>query len=209
MTLNEALLIIIFFTGYFYYIKGRITMKRMVFFIAIFLSVLLVACQNKNQQSGNSMTDTTMNKDTSKISMDLNFLNEAAQGGMFEVQLGMIAEQKAHSKEVKDFGKMMVTDHSNVNDTLRSLAQQYKITLTDTLNKNSQEIIHNMSKLSGRKFDKEYIPLMVKDHTNDIAKFKDEAQAASSPEVREWATKTLPVLQKHLDRIEKIQKAMR
>ena len=128
---------------------------------------------------------------------------------MFEVQLGMIAEQKAHSKEVKDFGKMMVTDHSNVNDTLRSLAQQYKITLTDTLNKNSQEIIHNMSKLSGRKFDKEYIPLMVKDHTNDIAKFKDEAQAASSPEVREWATKTLPVLQKHLDRIEKIQKAMR
>jgi len=130
-------------------------MKRIVFFIAIFLSVLLVACQNKNQQPGNSMTDTTMNKDTSKISLDMNFLNEAAQGGMFEVQLGKIAEEKAHSKDVKDFGKMMVTDHSNVNDTLRNLAQQHNITLTDTLSKDNQEIINNMSKLSGRKFDKE------------------------------------------------------
>ncbi len=62
------------------------------------------------------------------------------------------------------------------------------------------------AKLSGRKFDKQYVELMVDDHKNDVSKFKDESQNAASPEVRQWAVKTLPTLEKHLDKIEEIQK---
>lgn len=181
-------------------------MKKSVFFLSLIISVLLIACQNKNEQPGNTMNNTKMNKDTSKIIQDTTFLDAAAEGGMMMVKLGKIAEQKAHSKEIKDFGSMMVSDHSQVNNELKNLAQQNHITLPDSLSKDKQDKIDALAKLSGRKFEKQYVDMMADDHQNDVAKFKEESQDAASPEVRQWAAKTLPTLQKHLDKIKEIQK---
>ncbi len=181
-------------------------MKKTMFFLSLILSVLFFACQNKNQQTGTAMNDTTMHKDTSKIAQDTSFLDEAAQGGMMMVQLGKMAEKKAHLKEIKDFGNMMVTDHSKAGDELKSLARQNNINLPDSLNEDKKDKIQDMEKLSGRKFDKEYVDMMVDDHQNDVSKFKDESQNAASPEVRQFAAKVLPTLQKHLDKIQEIKK---
>ena len=181
-------------------------MKKTISFLSILiLSVLFVACQNRNQ-SGTSMNDTTMYKDTSKIAQDSDFLNAAAEGGMMMVQMGKMAQQKATSKDIKGFGNMMISDHSEVDNELRSLAQKNDINLPDTLNKDKQDKISDLAKLSGKKFDKQYVDMMVDDHQNDVDKFKDEAQNASSPQVRQWAAKTLPTLQKHLNKIKDIQK---
>ncbi len=114
-------------------------MKKIIFIPALILSVLFLACQNKNQQSGTEMNDTTMNKDTSKIAQDTSFLDEAAQGGMMMVQIGKMAQQKSHLKEIKDFGNMMVTDHSKVDDELKNLAMQNDILLPDLLNRDKQD----------------------------------------------------------------------
>ena len=53
---------------------------------------------------------------------DRKFLNEAADGGMAEVELGKLALQKAADAGVKKFGQRMVDDHSKANDQLRQLA---------------------------------------------------------------------------------------
>ncbi len=180
-------------------------MKKIIFIFSVVLSVLFFACQSRNQP-GTSMNDSTMNKDTSKIAQDMDFMNEAAQGGMMEVQLGKMAQQKATKKDIKDFGQMMVTDHSNANDELRNLAETNNVNLTDTLNEDNHDKMNDLAKLSGKKFDKEYVNMMVDDHKSDVDKFKDESQNASSPQVRQWAAKTLPTLQKHLDKIKDIQK---
>ncbi|MEJ2614252.1 MAG: DUF4142 domain-containing protein [Ignavibacteriaceae bacterium] len=147
-----------------------------------------------------------MNKDTSKVVQDSSFLYEAAQGGMMMVQLGEIAEKEAHNKSIRDFAKMMINDHSKINDELKDLAQQNQIKLPDSLSKNKQDKINDLEKLSGRRFEKQYVDLMAEDHKNDVAKFKDESQNAASPEVRQWASKTLPTLQKHLEKIKEIRK---
>ena len=181
-------------------------MKKIILFITICLSLLLLACQNKNQ-AGNSMTDSTMSPQ-SKVSQDRDFLNEAAQGGMTEVQLGKLAQQKASSKEVKDFGMMMVDDHSKANNELMDLANENDVNVTDTLSEDNQDKINDLAKLSGKNFDKKYVEMMVDDHKEDVDTFKDESQDASSPQVRAWAAKTLPTLQKHLDKIQNIQKKM-
>lgn len=181
-------------------------MKRIVFFIAVLLSILLIACQNKSNQPSTSMNNTTMHKDTSKIAQDTSFLDGTAEGDMMMVQLGKIAQQKTHSKAIKEFGQMMITDHSKVNDKLDTLAQQNNLTLPDNLSKDKQEEIHDLSKLSWKKFDKKYVDMMVSDHQNAVNKFKEESQNAASPQVRKWAAQTLPTLQKHLDKIKQIQK---
>ena len=184
-------------------------MKKTIFFLSIILSVLFFACQNKTQQPASTMEKTTMNKDTSKVAQDSSFLDEASRGGMMMVQLGKIAEKKAHYKMIKDFANMMIDDHSKINDELKSLALKHHLKLPDSLSKATEDKINDLKKLSGRRFEKQYVDMMAEDHQNDVAKFKDESQNAASSEVRQWAAKTLPTLQKHLDKIKEIKKKYR
>jgi putative membrane protein len=60
---------------------------------------------------------------------DMNFMKEAATGGMAEVELGKLAQQNAQSNEVKQFGARMVEDHGNANNELTKLAGNKGITL--------------------------------------------------------------------------------
>ncbi|HEX8948573.1 MAG TPA: DUF4142 domain-containing protein [Dissulfurispiraceae bacterium] len=129
---------------------------------------------------------------------DKQFVHAAASGGMMEVQLGQMAQQKAQSPEVKDFGSRMVTDHGRANDELKKIAQQKNIALPDQLSKSDKKSVDKLSKASGADFDKKYMETMVKDHANDVAVFRGAAQKVKDPDLNGWATKTLPVLEQHL-----------
>jgi putative membrane protein len=129
---------------------------------------------------------------------DKKFVREAAQGGMAEVELGKLATEKASSPEVKKFGQRMVNDHSKANEQLKEVASSQGITLPSKLSAKDEMTKEHLSKLSGEQFDKAYMSDMVKDHTQDVADFQQEANSASDPAVKEFAEKTLPVLKSHL-----------
>ncbi len=183
-------------------------MKKINFIAALFLSIFLLACQNNNNQSQQSNTDESMNNSQNKVDKDIDFLNKAKQGSMMEIQLGKLAEQKGQSAAVRNFGRMMVTDHSKADSSLNSLAQQNNIMLDQNLNEDKQEDINDLAKLSGKEFDKKYVNMMVDDHQEDVDNFKDEVDDASSPQVKQWASSTLPVLEKHLSKIKEIKQNM-
>src|SRR6202034_3365019 len=105
---------------------------------------------------------------------DSDFAKDAAQGGMAEVKLGQLAQDKGTSDAVKEFGKKMVDDHSAANDKLKSVAEQENVTLPSGLNKKDQATYDKLSKLSGDAFDRAYARDMVKDHQDDIAAFQQE-----------------------------------
>ena len=130
---------------------------------------------------------------------DSTFINEAASGGMMEVQLGKIAQEKASSPDVKAFGQRMVDDHSKANDRLRALAQEHGVTLKESLPREHQKMVDQLSNLSGPAFDRAYMSAMVKDHVEDVAKFRREAKRAEQTPAKEFAAETLPVLESHLD----------
>ncbi len=135
---------------------------------------------------------------------DHTFMMKAAEGGMAEVQMGQLAQQNGQSQEVKDFGQRMVTDHSKANDQLKQVAEQQKVTLPTSPSSHDQAEYNKMSKLHGDAFDKAYAKMMVSDHKKDIAEFKREASMGSDPEVKNFASQTLPTLQKHLQLAEKM-----
>src|SRR4030095_16530566 len=101
-------------------------------------------------------------KSSSLSAKDKTFMHKAAKGGMMEVAMGRLAEQKGQSEDVKSFGKRMVTDHSKANDELKSIASKKGFQLP------SKE--HTAKWTS----DKAYIDMMVKDHEKDLAEFKEE-----------------------------------
>lgn len=138
-----------------------------------------------------------------------NFAVEAASGGMMEVQLGELAQQKGSSQQVKDFGAMMVRDHSKANEELKSLAGQHNITLPPAPGEDHMEHINKLSQKSGKEFDKEYIDMMVKDHKEDVDAFEKASNNTNDPDIQAFASRTLPVLRQHLEAAQAIKDAMK
>jgi len=126
------------------------------------------------------------------------FVSDAAEGGMMEVELGRLAMQKAGSDAVRNFGMQMVQDHTKANTELKAVATRKNITVPSEVSSSQKSTIEKLSKLSGAEFDKEYMSNMVKDHEADVKEFQTQANKGNDPEVKAFAAKTLPTLQKHL-----------
>lgn len=139
---------------------------------------------------------------------DRMFLEEAAKGGAIEVELGKIAADKASNPEVKEFGKLMVADHSKVNAELATLAEKKKISLPTKLDSGHLAMIESLAALSGSEFDRKYVDGMFEDHKRDVQLFKEASEKATDLEIQAYATKTLRVLEDHLERITALEKSL-
>jgi len=130
---------------------------------------------------------------------DKQFMMDAAKDGMMEVHMGQMAQQQGQSDQIKKLGKMIEQDHTKANNQLMALAQKKGVQL-DTK--------HKMSKLDKGNFDQAWLGHMTKEHQKDIAEFQKASQSASDPDVKKFASKTLPVLQKHLKAVQDAQSKM-
>jgi putative membrane protein len=129
---------------------------------------------------------------------DTQFARKAAQGGMAEVKLGKLAQEKGTSESVKRFGTRMVEDHTKAGDELKRAAAQENIALPEDISAKDKSTYDSLSKLSGAAFDRAYARDMVKDHEEDVADFNKEANGGKNPAIKDFATQTLPTLQDHL-----------
>ena len=143
-------------------------------------------------------TDKTASASTKTSSADTGFVKEAAMGGLAEVELGRLATQKADSADVKQFGQRMVDDHTKANDQLKPIAQQKNVAVPTQLTGKEKSLYDRLSKLSGPAFDAAYMRAMVDDHRKDVAAFRKESQSGKDPEVKQFASSTLPTLEEHL-----------
>ncbi len=135
---------------------------------------------------------------TSSGSEDIEFVLDAAKGGLAEVQLGKLATERGQSDEVKKFGQRMVDDHSKANDQLKSIAESKSIKLPQDLEGKDKALMQRLEKLNGAAFDRAYMTAMVTDHQKDVNEFKKEANSGRDSQVKSFAASTLPTLEEHL-----------
>ena len=136
--------------------------------------------QNTDSMSAKaSITDSTI-----PSKQDAAFMVDAASGGMMEVELGRLAQTNAGSQQVKHFGAMMVNDHTNGGNELKSLALAKGITLPDSISNDQKKMRDDLAKKTGKSFDKAYIDVMVNDHKEDIADFEKAAGNANDPDIK-------------------------
>lgn len=160
--------------------------------------------------SGGNRMDTATNQGMNTVNpASTSFMVEAANGGMAEVKMGELAQQKASSADVKDFGALMVKDHTAVNEIAKSLAGQKNITLPATVGDDEQKMIDNLSQKSGKDFDKAYVDMMVDDHEKDVSGFEKASSDLKDTDIRAFAATTLPTLKTHLEKIRAIKKNMK
>jgi putative membrane protein len=181
-------------------------MRTALKYSAILASVVLLWTYSAAwaaQAAGTSTTHTftAKTKTTMHMMSDATFAKAAAEGGFAEVNFGRLAEDKGTNQKVKDFGKRMVHDHSKAEDNLKSVVAKddaLGVSIPMQLNASDQATYDQLSKLSGSAFDRAYAQDMVKDHVNDVAAFRREANSGKDASVKSFAAETLPTLEDHL-----------
>lgn len=136
------------------------------------------------------------------------FMNDAALGGMAEVEFSKLAKDRALNPRVKNFAEMMINDHGAANNDLKSIAREKNVTLPENLGKH-QGHLEDLSKKNGAEFDKAYMKMMVNDHKDVVDEFEKCAQNGTDPDVKTFASQKLPTLRKHLDSAKAIHESLK
>ncbi len=157
------------------------------------LGIVLLLClgvsfaqTNKSQQNANLS------------SQDQQFVQLAAHTNLGEVALGNLAEQKASENDVKDFGRLMIKDHSAAEKQLKDWASSHGVTLPTQPGANAQRLKQDLSAKSGRQFDQAYIRDMMQGHDKVIMRFEQEIQNGQEPQLKAYAESVLPKIQDHI-----------
>jgi putative membrane protein len=139
---------------------------------------------------------------------DRDFFDSATVGSLFQVKAGQLAVDKATSPTVKQFAQKMVDDHGKVNDQLKKLGEQKGLTIPDKLDAKRQADYDRLDKLSGEEFDREYMKLMVDEHSAEASAFQREADSSKDADLKSFARQTLPTLKQHIDQARHDQHGM-
>jgi putative membrane protein len=194
-------------------------MKRIAMLLVASATAVSLACNTGNRTASD---DSTVGTAGSAVSAgDRAFVEDMTIGGMAEVELGRMAMERGASPEVKQFGDMMVKDHSMAGDELKQVAMQHSIPLPAGLDQKHQDLKTTLSNLTGAEFDREYMKAMVDGHEDVVDRLQTRAsedrfgddKGEVKPEqsdnpveaaLNQWAAKALPTVRHHLDEAKRI-----
>jgi putative membrane protein len=130
---------------------------------------------------------------------DSKFMMGVARDGLFHVEAGKLAVQRATSEGVKKFGQHAIEHHTQINEELTKLASTKGVTLPKKMSKGEREALDKVAKLSGPDFDKAYLEMEITHHSKDLSAFQKEAKDGKDPDVKAWAAKTVATIEEHLE----------
>ena len=193
--------------------------RVMQFTAALAMALAVTACAEdgarENQNTAATGTGGTVAGTSGSMDVDREFIEEHLAKGNAEVELGRLAQEKATHPDVKEFGAMMVRDHQAAASELKEIASKANLK-TDTAAGRMEagareahaELEEELGKLTGRDFDRRYIDEMIDDHQEAVEDLENKAENASHPEVKAWASKTLPKVRQHLERARAIKETL-
>jgi putative membrane protein len=135
------------------------------------------------------------------------FVKEVAISDMFEIEASKIAQGKGNEPE-KTFASHMVTDHSKTSTELKALVSSGKVKaeLPTALDSSHQSKLDKLKGANGKDFSSDFDSMQVSAHKDAVSLFERYAKSGDSPELKDWAGKTLPALKHHLEMAENLDK---
>jgi putative membrane protein len=134
------------------------------------------------------------------------FVKEVAMSDMLEIEAAKIAQTKGNADE-KKFAEMMIADHTKTSAELKGLVPDgLKAALPTALDDASQKKLDKLRNAKPEDFASEYDPMQVSAHKDATSLFERYAGGGDDPKLKEWAGKTLPALQHHLQMAQDLDK---
>jgi putative membrane protein len=136
------------------------------------------------------------------------FIKEAANSDMLQIAAATFAQEKGNAEE-KKFAEQMMTDHSKTSSDPKSLVDSgaVKADILTVLDSSSQKKLDKLRDTRRQAFASEYDPMQVSVHKEAVSLFERYSKSGDNPKLKDWAGKTLPTLQHHLDMAEAMNKS--
>jgi putative membrane protein len=199
-------------------------MKPMLVASTFALALSLAAC-NKAEQTADTVANAASETAESAGAMASNamvdakqalaatptgqeFVNKAAKSDAYEIAAAKIALTNAASQAVKDFASEMIKAHSESTARIKAAAGSATpaIVPDPTLTTDQNDELAELGKKKGAEFDEEYIDDQVEAHRDALALMRDYAEKGDTPALKAAAGEIAPVVQKHLDHAEMLDK---
>jgi putative membrane protein len=133
------------------------------------------------------------------------FIKEAAMSDMLEIEAAKLAQQKGNPTE-RTFAGQMITDHTKTSSELKGMVSGDKAALPTALDDASQKKLDKLKDAKPEDFASEYDPMQVGAHKDATSLFERYAKGGDDPKLKDWAGKTLPALQHHLEMAQDMNK---
>ena len=185
-------------------------MKRLTpIALSILLAASVASCSRDNRANTNDRPAGGGAVGTSGASADRDFVMDMTQGNRGEIELSKMAEERATDPQVKDFARMLVTDHTKALADLReaAAAANAQLSTANEENRDLRNLQEDLAKLTGHEFDRKYVDAMVDKHEAAVKAIEKKVDS-ESPQIRQWATQTLPVVQKHLEHAKQLKETL-
>ena len=211
---------------------------RSVGFATLICAVALTTACHSDRRSTTARSDNATAVGTSGETVaisnaDKDFVHDLMVAGNAEIQLGNLASSRAGKAEVKEFGQMMVKDHTAAGDQLNQIATRNNVDAgAAAIDDKHQKLITKLSALKGADFDREYMKAMVDGHQDvldtlqkrvdekdrlavatgqkpkDVNVKPEPANDSFEASVNQWAADTLPVVKGHLEKAKALKDAL-
>jgi putative membrane protein len=136
------------------------------------------------------------------------FIKEAANSDMLEIAAAKLALEKGNAEE-KKFAEQMMADHGKTSSDLKALVSSgaVKADVPTSLDSSSQKKLDKLRDTRSQAFASEYDPMQVSAHKEAVSLFERYSKSGDNRMLKDWASKTLPTLQHHLDMAEAMNKS--
>jgi putative membrane protein len=142
--------------------------------------------------------ETAMSQQKMQNSSDRSFIMSAAEANLAEIDIAKMVDKNSTDPAVKDFANRMVTDHTQANQKLASVAEMSGVKLPTEASATERNQKSELEKLSGAQLNGAYIRDELQGHKETISAFESEIEHGQNQEAKNYAEQTLPTLQDHI-----------
>ncbi len=167
----------------------------------LFISFYLFACGQSKDAVKKANEINEKKADANMVSENIaEFLVKSADARMMDMQEGELAFTKGSSKEVREYGALMMKDQAILLKEIKKIAGNKNITLPSSISDQKKKGRENLSEKEGKDFDEKFIKMMKIDHERDLKLF-EKAKDFDDMETKLFADKYLSLIKSHLDKI--------
>lgn len=166
---------------------------------------------DRSQSTGSSQTGSMTGAGSSMASSqkidDKEFVKQATSGGLYEVESSKMVQDKVKDPQIKQLAKTMEQDHKQANDELKKIAKQANIDVPSSPQGQDQQMLSQLkqSQSDEQQLGQQYVQQQIQAHQKSIQLFQQAQTQVQDPQLKQFAQKTLPKLEQHLQHLQQIQ----
>lgn len=147
-------------------------MRYTIALIVVLAAASATGCQRRNsndQTRGDAAVGTSGSSGNHDVTRsDKAFVHDMTISNLAEIELAKLAPERSEDNEVKKFAQLMVDDHTNALNSLKSIAAEHDIPVPNDLDGKHSRVRDKIARWHGNDFDRAFVDAAVDEHEDAL-----------------------------------------